>query len=141
MPYRRTENRIQLSVRTKLAQGLLTQGHPTLKDSVWFGYSQQSYWQLFSPAISRPFRATDPGSAAHPREHEERRRDGHHPEPEEPVAGIAAPGEIAGDDEPAEKVQRARPCGPRKAVGRRRLRGEHRRLREPADPNAPRRRA
>ena len=58
-PYRRTENRIQLSVRTKLAQGLLTQGHPTLKDSVWFGYTQQSYWQLFSPAISRPFRATD----------------------------------------------------------------------------------
>ena len=58
-PYRRTENRIQLSVRTKLAQGLLTQGHPTLKDSVWFGYSQQSYWQLFTPEISRPFRATD----------------------------------------------------------------------------------
>ena len=58
-PYRTTENRIQLSVRTKLAQGLLTQGHPTLKDSVWFGYSQQSYWQLFTPQISRPFRATD----------------------------------------------------------------------------------
>ncbi|EER57661.1 phospholipase A1, partial [Acidovorax delafieldii 2AN] len=58
-PYRRTENRIQLSVRTKLAQGLLTQGHPTLKDSVWFGYTQQSYWQLFSPDISRPFRTTD----------------------------------------------------------------------------------
>ena len=58
-PYRRTENRIQLSVRTKLAQGLLTQGHPTLKDSVWFGYTQQSYWQLFTPEISRPFRATD----------------------------------------------------------------------------------
>ena len=58
-PYRRTENRIQLSVRTKIAQGLLTQGHPTLKDSVWFGYTQQSYWQLFTPEISRPFRATD----------------------------------------------------------------------------------
>ncbi|MFT4240653.1 MAG: phospholipase A [Acidovorax sp.] len=58
-PYRRTENRIQLSVRTKVAQGLLTQGHPTLKDSVWFGYTQQSYWQLFTPEISRPFRATD----------------------------------------------------------------------------------
>ena len=57
--YRTTENRIQLSVRTKVAQGLLTQGHPTLKDSVWFGYSQQSYWQLFTPQISRPFRATD----------------------------------------------------------------------------------
>jgi len=58
-PYRRTENRIQLSVRTKIAQGLLTQGNPTLKDSVWFGYTQQSYWQLFTPDISRPFRATD----------------------------------------------------------------------------------
>ena len=58
-PYRRTENRIQLSVRTKIAQGLLTQGNPTLKDSVWFGYTQQSYWQLFTPEISRPFRATD----------------------------------------------------------------------------------
>jgi phospholipase A1 len=30
-PYRTTENRIQLSVRTKLAQGMLTQGHPTLQ--------------------------------------------------------------------------------------------------------------
>ena len=58
-PYRRTENRIQLSVRTKIAQGMLTQGHPTLKDSLWFGYTQQSYWQLFTPEISRPFRATD----------------------------------------------------------------------------------
>ena len=58
-PYRRTENRIQLSVRTKLAQGMLTRGHPTLKDSLWFGYTQQSYWQLFSPDISRPFRTTD----------------------------------------------------------------------------------
>ena len=58
-PFRRTETRIQLSVRTKIAQGLLTQGHPTLKDSLWFGYSQQSYWQLFTPQISRPFRVTD----------------------------------------------------------------------------------
>jgi phospholipase A1 len=46
--------RIQLSVRTKLAQGLLTQGHPTLKDSLWFGYTQQSYWQLFTPAHLAP---------------------------------------------------------------------------------------
>ncbi len=26
---------------------------------MWFGYSQQSYWQLFTPQISRPFRFTD----------------------------------------------------------------------------------
>jgi len=57
--YNKTEARIQLSVRTKVAQGLLTRGHPTLSDSLWFGYTQQSYWQLFSPALSRPFRATD----------------------------------------------------------------------------------
>jgi phospholipase A1 len=56
--YRKTEMRVQLSVRTKLAQGLLTQGGGR-KDSLWFGYTQQSYWQLFSPDISRPFRATD----------------------------------------------------------------------------------
>ncbi len=57
--YRKTETRIQLSVRTKLAQGILTSGHPTLKDSLWFGYTQQSYWQLFNGGISRPFRSTD----------------------------------------------------------------------------------
>ncbi|MCW5261588.1 phospholipase [Verminephrobacter eiseniae] len=59
IPYRHTENRIQLSVRTKLAQDLLTQNWPTLRDSLWFGYTQQSYWQLFTPDISRPFRTTD----------------------------------------------------------------------------------
>lgn len=57
--YRSAETRIQLSVRTKIAQSLFTQGHPTLKDSLWFGYSQQSYWQLFSGNLSRPFRSTD----------------------------------------------------------------------------------
>lgn len=57
--YRTTENRIQLSVRTKVAQGLLTNSDSGRKDSLWVGYTQQSYWQLFSPDISRPFRATD----------------------------------------------------------------------------------
>ncbi|WP_406624175.1 phospholipase A [Acidovorax sp. SDU_ACID1] len=57
--YRRTEMRVQLSVRTKLAQGLLTRGDPQLRDSLWVGYTQQSYWQLFSANISRPFRNTD----------------------------------------------------------------------------------
>jgi phospholipase A1 len=57
-PYRKTETRIQLSVRTKLAQGLLTQGDGP-RDSLWFAYTQQSYWQVFTPALSRPFRSTD----------------------------------------------------------------------------------
>jgi hypothetical protein len=58
-PYRTEEMRVQLSVRTKVAQGLLTDSTSAGKDSLWFGYTQQSYWQLFSPAISRPFRNTD----------------------------------------------------------------------------------
>ncbi|KQP12339.1 phospholipase [Pseudorhodoferax sp. Leaf267] len=57
--YRRTEARIQLSVRTKLAQGLLTPREGDRVDSLWLGYSQQSFWQVFSPELSRPFRATD----------------------------------------------------------------------------------
>ena len=57
-PYRTTETRLQLSVRTKLAQGLLTGDGPR-RDSLWFGYTQQSYWQVFTAPISRPFRSTD----------------------------------------------------------------------------------
>ena len=57
-PYRNTETRLNLSVRTKLAKGLLTHT-PERQDSLWFGYTQQSYWQIFSPEISRPFRTTD----------------------------------------------------------------------------------
>jgi len=61
VPYMRTENKIQLSVRTKVAKGLLKSGDndDDDHDSVWFGYTQQSYWQLFNGAISRPFRTTD----------------------------------------------------------------------------------
>jgi phospholipase A1 len=59
LPYRKSETRIQLSVRTKLAQGLLTHGQPDKRDSLWFAYSQQSYWQLFNGPLSRPFRNTD----------------------------------------------------------------------------------
>ena len=57
--FRTTEVRLQLSVRTKLAQGLLLRNHPDETDSLWFAYTQQSYWQLFSPSLSRPFRSTD----------------------------------------------------------------------------------
>jgi phospholipase A1 len=58
-PYRTTEMRLQLSVRTKLATGLLPVRDPNLSDSLWFGYTQLSYWQLFTPGVSRPFRSTD----------------------------------------------------------------------------------
>lgn len=58
-PYLQGETRIQLSVRTKLASGFLTHDDPVKRDSLWFGYSQQSYWQLFNEQLSRPFRNTD----------------------------------------------------------------------------------
>ena len=58
-PFRTSETRIQLSVRTKIAEGLLTHGQELLRDSLWFGYTQQSNWQLFSGDLSRPFRTTD----------------------------------------------------------------------------------
>lgn len=57
--YNKQEMRLQLSVRTKLASGLLTGSDSKYRDSLWLGYSQQSYWQLFSSDISRPFRNTD----------------------------------------------------------------------------------
>lgn len=57
--YRKEELRIQLSARTKVASGLLTSATSGLQDSVWVGYTQQSYWQIFSPDLSRPFRTTD----------------------------------------------------------------------------------
>ncbi len=57
--YSTSETRIQLSVRTKIARGLLTEGDSPRRDSLWFGYTQQSYWQLFNGDISRPFRSTD----------------------------------------------------------------------------------
>jgi len=57
--YQRAEMRLALSVRTKIAKNLLTTYGMPVRDSLWFGYSQQSSWQLFNGAISRPFRTTD----------------------------------------------------------------------------------
>jgi phospholipase A1 len=56
--YRTFETRLQVSVRTKIAQGMFAYGDSGM-DSLWFAYSQQSYWQLFTPSLSRPFRSTD----------------------------------------------------------------------------------
>ncbi|MBF5007557.1 phospholipase A [Diaphorobacter sp. NR2-3-3-1] len=57
--YQKQEMRLQFSVRTKLASGLLTRGNSKYRDSLWLGYTQQSSWQLFNSKISRPFRNTD----------------------------------------------------------------------------------
>ncbi|RRD42811.1 phospholipase [Comamonadaceae bacterium OH3737_COT-264] len=57
--YQRHELRLQLSVRTKLASGLLTFGHPSKRDSLWFGYTLGASWQAFNGDLSRPFRNTD----------------------------------------------------------------------------------
>jgi phospholipase A1 len=59
LPYQPGEVRINLSVRTKIMSGALRQGDDPLRDSLWFSYTQQSHWQLFNKAISRPFRSTD----------------------------------------------------------------------------------
>src|SRR3954471_22694934 len=56
--FKTTEMRLSVSLRTKVAQGLLAFRGDGM-DSLWFAYSQQSYWQLFTPALSRPFRSTD----------------------------------------------------------------------------------
>ena len=60
-PYKHAETKIQLSVRTKIAKGLFKSGDADAddQDSLWFGYTQQSYWQLFTAGLSRPFRSTD----------------------------------------------------------------------------------
>ena len=57
--YSKQAMRLHLSLRTKLASGLLTPKDGTLRDSLWVAYSQQSEWQVFNSNLSRPFRNTD----------------------------------------------------------------------------------
>jgi len=52
--YRNVEAKIQLSFKTKLAQSVLLPGA-----DIWFGYTQQSLWQLWTSSASSPFRNTD----------------------------------------------------------------------------------
>ena len=59
--YQRGETKLQLSVRTKIAKGLLKNGpnDDDDHDSLWVAYTQKSYWQIFNSELSRPFRTTD----------------------------------------------------------------------------------
>lgn len=58
-PYQAQDMRIGLSLRIKLAQGLLTGEDSARRDGLWFAYSQASTWQVFNTELSRPFRTTD----------------------------------------------------------------------------------
>ena len=52
--YRPLDAKLQISLRAKVAQGLL------LPDAdLWFAYTQRSFWQVWSPQQSSPFRNTD----------------------------------------------------------------------------------
>ena len=58
-PYTSTEMRtpelkLQISLKTKVLEDLFD-----TEADLWFGYTQQSHWQVFNAENSRPFRATD----------------------------------------------------------------------------------
>lgn len=51
---RHAEVKLQISLRAKIAQSVF------LPDAdLWFGYTQRSFWQLWTPSQSSPFRSTD----------------------------------------------------------------------------------
>ena len=51
---RNTELKFQLSLKTKVAQDLFD-----TNADLWFGYTQQSHWQVYNEDNSRPFESTD----------------------------------------------------------------------------------
>lgn len=51
---RNTELKFQLSLKSKVAEDLFD-----TNADLWFGYTQESHWQVFNEDNSRPFRATD----------------------------------------------------------------------------------
>ncbi|PXW92320.1 phospholipase A1 [Sphaerotilus hippei] len=52
--YRATEAKLQISVRAKVAEGLLLPGA-----DLWLAYTQRSLWQVWNREDSAPFRSTD----------------------------------------------------------------------------------
>lgn len=53
-PLQSTEAKFQVSVKAKLAEGLLFGS-----GDVWAGYTQSSRWQVYNAELSRPFRETN----------------------------------------------------------------------------------
>lgn len=49
-----TESKFQLSFKLKMHEDLLGRGI-----DLWFGYTQQSHWQVFNKGLSAPFRETN----------------------------------------------------------------------------------